>query len=56
MPMRPRSGKRFAQRQRKSWSNSSADGALNEETSQPCGFTPDITCLIALSFPAASMA
>ena len=31
-------------------------GALKEETWQPCGFTPDITCLIVPSFPAASMA
>ena len=43
-------------RQRKSWSSSSADGALNEYTWQPCGLTPDITCLMAPSLPAASMA
>src|SRR5262245_35305943 len=44
------------QRHRKSWSSSSFDGALNEYTSQPCGLTPDMTCLIVLSFPAASIA
>jgi hypothetical protein len=26
-------------------------GALNDDTWQPCGFTPDITCLIVPSFP-----
>ena len=31
-------------------------GALKEDTWQPCGFTPDITCLMVPSFPAASMA
>ena len=31
-------------------------GALNECTSQPCGLTPDMTCLMALSLPAASIA
>src|SRR5262245_22820178 len=56
MPMRPRSGSALAQRHRKSWSSSSAEGALNEYTWQPCGFTPDITCLMAPSLPAASMA
>ena len=29
---------------------------MNDVTLQPCGFTPDITCLMVLSFPAASMA
>ena len=43
-------------RQRKSWSSSSEVGDLNEYTWQPCGLMPDITCLIAPSFPAASMA
>ena len=56
MPIRPRSGAAFEMRQRKSWSSSSADGFLNETTWTPCGFTPDITCLIALSLPAASIA
>ena len=46
----------LAMRQRKSWSSSSADGCLNASTSQPCGFTPDMTCLIVPSLPAASMA
>ena len=44
------------QRHRKSWSRSSDDGDLNEKTWQPCGLMPDITCLIAPSLPAASMA
>ena len=29
---------------------------MNEYTWQPCGLTPDITCLIAPSLPAASIA
>ena len=56
MPMRPRSGRHFDVRHRKSWSSSSADGALKEKTWQPCGLTPDITCLIVPSLPAASIA
>ncbi len=56
MPIRPRSGRFLEQRQRKSWSRSSGDGALNEKTWHPCGLTPDMTCLIAPSFPAASIA
>jgi hypothetical protein len=32
------------------------DGCLNETTWTPWGFTPGITCSIALSLPAASMA
>ena len=40
----------------KSWSSSSSEGALNEKTWHPWGFTPDMTCLIVLSFPAASIA
>ena len=43
-------------RHRKSWSSSSADGCLNETTWTPCGLTPDITCSIAPSLPAASIA
>ena len=46
MPMRPRSGSRFWQRQRKSWSSSSTVGVLKGWTSTPCGFTPLMTCLI----------
>ena len=56
MPMRPRSGSDFMQRHRKSWSSSSLEGALNECTCTPCGFTPDITCLMVPSLPAASIA
>ena len=56
MPMRPRSGSALEMRQRKSWSSSSADGFLNETTCTPCGFTPDMTCSIAESLPAASIA
>ena len=40
----------------KSWSSSSADGALNENTWHPVGFTPDMTCLMVPSLPAASIA
>ena len=43
-------------RHRKLWSSSSAEGVLNETTWTPCGLTPDITCSIALSLPAASIA
>ena len=56
MPIRPRSGSRHVVRHMKSWSSSSSEGALNEYTWHPCGFTPDITCLIVLSLPAASIA
>ena len=56
MPMRPRSGRSLVVRQRKSCSNSAALGCLKLNTWQPCGLTPDITCLMALSFPAASIA
>ena len=56
MPIRPRSGSAFEMRQRKSWSSSSLDGFRNETTCTPCGFTPDITCLIVESLPAASIA
>ena len=37
------------QRQRKLWSRSSAEGFLKLNTSQPWGFTPDMTCLIVPS-------
>jgi len=33
--------------------HSSAEGALKEKTAVPCGLTPDITCLIVPSLPAA---
>ena len=56
MPMRPRAGRRRLQRQRKSWSSSSGEGTLNEVTSHPCGLTPDMTCLMVPSLPAASIA
>jgi len=56
MPIRPRSGTRFMHRQRNVWSSSSSDGFLKLVTSTPCGFKPDITCLIAPSLPAASIA
>ena len=56
MPIRPRSGRFFVVRHMKSWSSSSFDGALNENTWQPCGLMPDMTCLIAPSLPAASIA
>ena len=42
-------------RQRKSCSNSLGLGCLKLETWQPCGFTPDMTCRMAPSLPAASM-
>ena len=54
--MRPRSGAAFEIRQRKVWSSSSADGFRNEITCTPCGFTPDMTCSIVESLPAASIA
>src|SRR5262245_40747694 len=56
MPIRPRSGRALAYRHRKSWSRSSVEGCLNENTWQPCGLMPDITCLIVPSLPAASIA
>jgi hypothetical protein len=56
MPMRPRSGRSRVVRQRKSCSNSVALGCLKLKTWQPYGLTPDITCLMAPSFPAASIA
>ena len=56
MPMRPRSGSFRVAFHRKSWSSSSALGCLKLNTWQPWGFTPDITCLMALSLPAASIA
>ena len=43
-------------RHRKSWSSSSAVGALNANTWHPTGFTPDITARIVPSLPAASSA
>src|SRR5580704_16247742 len=55
MPMRPRAGTTLPIRHKKSCANSSALGALNECTSQPCGSMPDITCLTTPSLPAASM-
>src|SRR6202035_2464815 len=55
MPMRPRAGTTLPIRHKKSCASSSALGALNECTSQPCGSMPDITCLTTPSLPAASM-
>ncbi len=56
MPIRPRSGRALLMRHRKSWSSSSLEGCRKETTWTPCGFTPDITCSIVESFPAASSA
>src|SRR5262245_33804764 len=56
MPIWPRSGSASEIRHRKSWSSSSLDGFRNETTCTPCGFTPDMTCLIVESLPAASIA
>ena len=56
MPIRPRSGRWRVVRQRKSCSSSAALGCLKLNTWQPCGLTPDMTCLMAPSFPAASIA
>jgi hypothetical protein len=39
---------------KKSRASSSAVGALNEVTSQPYGFTPDMTCRMVPSLPDAS--
>jgi hypothetical protein len=36
--------------------SSSLDGCLNERTLTPCGVTPDMTCSIVESLPAASSA
>jgi hypothetical protein len=38
----------------KSWSTSSDDGCLDENTWHPSELTPYMTCLIVPSFPAAS--
>ena len=43
-------------RHRNVWSRSSLEGCLKETTCTPCGFTPDMTCLIVESLPAASIA
>src|SRR5262249_22522023 len=56
MPILPRSGSRTMHRHRKLWSNSSLDGCLKLKIWQPWGFTPDITCLMIPSLPAASIA
>ena len=56
MAMRPRAGVARMGRQRKWCSRSSSEGALKLSTSTPWGFTPDMTCLIVPSFPAASSA
>ena len=56
MPIRPRSGSERVVRQRKSCSSSVALGCLKLNTWQPCGLTPDITCRMAPSLPAASIA
>jgi len=56
MPICPRAGRAVTWRQRKSWSSSTGPGALKAVTWQPYGLAPEKTCLIALSFPAASIA
>ena len=56
MAICPRDGEAFMGRQRKWWSRSSSVGALKLETQTPCGLTPDMTCLIVPSLPAASIA
>ena len=56
MPIRPRAGSALAARHKKSWPSSSAEGCLKAVTSQPWGFTPDMTCFMVPSLPAASMA
>ena len=43
-------------RHRNVWSSSSLDGCLNDTTCTPCGLTPDMTCSIVESLPAASIA
>ena len=55
-PDPPPFGSALLQRHRKSWLRSSADGCLKATTWHPCGLTPDITCLMVPSLPAASMA
>jgi len=54
MPIRPRSGKRQAVRER-IVPQLPAPGCLKLKTSQPCGLTPDMTCRIAPSLLAASI-
>ena len=56
MLMAPSSGSAFEQRHKKSWPSSSADGCLKASTRHPCGLTPDMTCFMVPSLPAASMA
>ncbi len=56
IPIRPRSGAALLMRHRNVWSSSSLDGCLNETTCTPWGFTPDMTCSMVESLPAASMA
>src|ERR687890_2664881 len=54
MPMSPRAGSRRAYRHRKSWSSSSAEGALKLLTCTPWGLTPLMTCRMVPSLPPAS--
>ena len=54
--MRPRSGSDLTQRQRKSCLSSSDDGAPKVNTCVDFGSRPRITCLMALSLPAPSIA
>ena len=56
MPIRPRSGRSRVVRHRKSCCSSVALGCLKLNTWHPCGLMPDITCLMAPSLPAASIA
>ena len=56
MPMRPRSGRSRVVRHRKSCCSSVGAGMLEAEDLAALGLTPDITCLMTPSLPAASIA
>ena len=56
MPMRPRSGRALAYRQKKLWSSSWAEGCLKTVDLASLGIDARHHMLIVLSFPAASMA
>jgi len=56
MPIFPRGGMQRFVRHKKIVGQFLARRLLEREESTPCGLTPDITCLIVLSFPAASIA
>ena len=56
MPMRPRSGSAFVIAPQEVVVELLGRRLLERDDLQPCGFTPDMTCLIVPSLPAASIA